>query len=265
MGRRILSDAEARFLRDNCRGRSARELAQIFNSLSGRDLTYEQVRSFLKRNHLSCGTYPKIRPWNSFPEEHGKFILANYCGVGPTEMTGMVNERFGTSYSSGQIRSWYKNHHLDSGLTGRFEKGQLPWSAGKKPQDMAYRPGALERLQASWYGKGSRAHNHLPVGSVRTRKPDGYRWIKVAEPNRWRLLAMVVWEKEHGPVPRGYLVIHKDGDPANDDLSNLMLIGRRQHSIVNGMKLQSRDPEIMEASVALADAIVTIRDKEKKI
>ena len=40
----------------------------------------------------------------------------------------------------------------------------------------------------------------------------------------------VVWEREHGPIPPGAVIHHIDGDPRNNDLSNLMLCAsQRDH------------------------------------
>lgn len=54
-----------------------------------------------------------------------------------------------------------------------------------------------------------------------------YRFVKVAMSGphhvRWRRVAVVNWERVHGPVPPGKVVIAKDGDALNDALDNLML------------------------------------------
>jgi hypothetical protein len=78
------------------------------------------------------------------------------------------------------------------------------------------------------------SHNRLPVGSVtiRTRhKRGGERraWVKVAEPNVWKLRAVLVWEEHHGPVPRGMVVHHEDGDKLNDVISNLKMMSKAEH------------------------------------
>jgi len=74
----------------------------------------------------------------------------------------------------------------------------------------------------------------LPVGSVRTRqnkRPDGTRFkvrvIKISQRGRgdqkWIGYARWLWERAHGPVPKGNRVLHRDGNTMNDDLSNLIL------------------------------------------
>jgi len=74
-----------------------------------------------------------------------------------------------------------------------------------------------------------------PIGTmtIRTlRKRGGVqrRWIKVGQPNKWRLNAHVVWEKHNGrPVPPNTPVHHKDEDKLNDAPENLELLTKSAH------------------------------------
>ena len=83
--------------------------------------------------------------------------------------------------------------------------------------------------------RGQAARNWRPVGFVHVRVEKRRlrrRWIKVREGgphrHRWIPLARWLWEHEHGPVPAGSFVVHRDGDTMNDDLSNLSLTTRRE-------------------------------------
>jgi hypothetical protein len=91
------------------------------------------------------------------------------------------------------------------------------------------------RSIATEFVPGAPARNKLPVGSVRIRlnkKLNQRRaWIKVSEPNVWRLRAVMVWEKLNGSVPEGYVVHHEDRDTLNDSPKNLAVITKLQHLI----------------------------------
>jgi hypothetical protein len=54
-------------------------------------------------------------------------------------------------------------------------------------------------------------------------------WVKVAQPNKWKLRAVVNWESINGQVPRGKILHHKDRDTINDDPSNLEPKSRADH------------------------------------
>jgi hypothetical protein len=83
---------------------------------------------------------------------------------------------------------------------------------------------------------------------VRTRHKRGgecRQWVKVAEPNSWRLLCQHVWEQHNGCIPRGFVIHHRDRDKMNDDISNLALMTKGQH--VNEHRSEYEDRRI-EAS-----------------
>jgi len=44
---------------------------------------------------------------------------------------------------------------------------------------------------------------------------------------RYVPFARYIWEHQHGPLPAGMLVVHRDGDSMNDDVANLIAIRRR--------------------------------------
>jgi hypothetical protein len=74
----------------------------------------------------------------------------------------------------------------------------------------------------------------VPIGTVRIRtrhKRSGEQraWVKVAEPNEWKLRAQVVWEEHHGPIPRGMVVHHRDENKLNDAIENLQLLTKAKH------------------------------------
>ena len=85
----------------------------------------------------------------------------------------------------------------------------------------------------------------LPVGTIRIRtrhKRGGEQraWMKVAEPNGWRLLGQVVWEKHHGAIPRGMCIHHRDGHKLNDSLENLSLISKQKHFALHRHQFDKR-------------------------
>lgn len=65
-----------------------------------------------------------------------------------------------------------------------------------------------------------------PLGSTSVRS-GGIRYIKVSDTGpvskRWIQYSRFLWETLKGPVPNGQRVLHRDGNPSNDDIRNLML------------------------------------------
>jgi hypothetical protein len=119
-------------------------------------------------------------------------------------------------------------------LGNQHAAGHVPWNKGRVGQP-AWNKGlkGIHLSPKTEFKPGITPATKAPVGSIkiRTRKWDGKQraWVKVAEPNVWRLRAVVAWEHQHGPVPRGLLIHHKDRNTLNDDLDNLSAISRAEH------------------------------------
>ena len=107
--------------------------------------------------------------------------------------------------------------------TNAFEPGHTPWHAGTK---------GIRFSPRTEFKRGERSINAVPVGteSIRVDKKGKPRvFVKIAEPNKWKLRTQIVWEAEHGPIPPGYLVHHKNRISTDDTLENMGLMTRAEH------------------------------------
>ena len=197
-----------------------------------------------------------------YTEEIRAFIYENYKGVGPKAMAELLNERFGTSFSHSQIKGYYANHKLNSGLTGRFEKGHLTHNKGMKGV-------CAKGCERTWFREGHLPHNTKPVGYERVTR-DGYTEVKVAmRPSRkdcndnFVLKHRLIWEQVNGPIPKGYVVTFKDGDKTNCSIDNLALVSFAENQQLTRRKLRSNVPEITETGILLARADIATRKRRK--
>lgn len=261
MPRRIYTEEMHQFILEHYKEVSVKELARMFNARFNTDVTDAGMKSYLTNRKMrngrptgySDGIYSK-----EFPKEIVEYIHSNYKGTGHKVMAAALNERFGTSYTASQIKGYYANHKLNSGLTGRFEKGQMSHNKGKKMPPEVY-----EKAKETMFKKGNIPVNHREVGSERITK-DGYVEIKIAEPNKWRLKHLVVWEKENGPLPRGHAILFLDGNAQNVELSNLRLVTRSELLIINRQGLKSNNADVTNTAVALAKLIDQTNKKARK-
>lgn len=193
-----------------------------------------------------------------FPPDVRVFIEEHNKGKTAKDMASLVNTTFGTVYTAEQIKSYRGRYHLDSGLTGCFEKGHVPHNKGKHT-------GSYPGMVATQFKAGHTPKNHRPVGSERVTV-DGYLERKVAEPNVWRQVHVLNWEAVNGPVPKGHVVIFKNGDKTNPDISNLLLVTRAELARMNQKGLISTDPEQTEVGQNIARLILATakRKKEKR-
>ena len=191
-----------------------------------------------------------------YPEYIRDFLIKNNAGKSAVEITELLNSTFGKDYTVAGIKGLRARMHLVSGLTGRFEKGNVPSNKGKKGYCS---PGS----EKGWFKKGHIPHNCVPVGTE-AMTTDGYLKIKVAEPNQWRFKHIMEWEKHKGKIPDGYMISFKDGNHYNCSIENLMCITRNENAILNHQKLRSESAEQTETAVILAKLKHKIQQKKTK-
>ena len=180
-----------------------------------------------------------------YTDEMKQFILDNYKGRYNQELADLFNQKFNTNITSRTIKSYKANNKLNSGLTGKFRKGQIPHNKGKKMPSEVY-----EKVKHTMFAKGNIPPNHRPVGSERISK-DGYIEVKVAEPNKWRLKQRVVYEEAKGKIPEGCPIIFLDGNKRNFDIDNLRCITRSELLYLNCNGLNNSN-EITETGILMA-------------
>ena len=73
-----------------------------------------------------------------------------------------------------------------------------------------------------------------------------------------------VWEYHNGTIPKGYHVHHKDGNRANNDISNLALMHGSDHLSEHMSKEERKALSRERVSIAIAEAPKWHRSKEGK-
>ena len=195
-----------------------------------------------------------------YPAEVATYIQENYKGTSYADMAVQLKEIFGREYTTAQIMGYYKNHKLNSGLTGRFEKGYIPPNKGRKGY---VAPGS----EKGWFQKGNTPWDTAPVGTIVT-KTDGYLWKKIDDKpgpwrQNWKQLHLLIWEDAHGSVPEGCMVIFKDGDRTNTLLGNLMLVTMAENAVMNRCGLRFDIPEYTETGHLIAKIKIASKRKSR--
>lgn len=258
MSKRYAQEVHA-FIRDHVVGHTAEELASMTNAAFGTAFTKSSMKSYKKNHHLKSGTpggVPKGTYSDVYPAHIAEHIRSNHNGIGPKRMAQLLNETFGTDYTAAQLKGYYANHGLNSGLTGRFEKGHIPPNKGRKGYCA---PGA----EKGHFKSGHTPHNKTPIGTILV-KSDGYLWQKVGEGCRdWRQLSHILWEQANGPIPDGYRLIYKDGDKLNCHLDNLALVTLAENVVMNTKGLRSEVPEHTETGILIAKIKIAAAKRKK--
>ena len=145
-----------------------------------------------------------------------------------------------------------------NGLGGQFKKGHIPVNKGTK---------GLTGANKTSFRPGNVPPNTRKAGSISTRKDkngNSYMHIKVAEPNKWQMLHVYIWENRHGKIPKGYCVIFKDKNTLNTRLDNLMLISRAELARLN-QKYAYIDERLKETALQVIKINDAIIKKSKKL
>lgn len=199
-----------------------------------------------------------------YTNEQIEYLISIVPGHSYREIADMFYKRFQVTLTTTQINSFVGNRKLNTGRTGRFEKGHVPANKGKK---------GIGGWEPTQFKKGHKPHNYHPVGSERVRTAhagryhsysgDDYIDIKIADPNVWKGKHILIWEAHHGPVPKGHAVIFGDGDNRNFDINNLILVSRKQLAVLNKNKLIQNDADLTRTAVVLADLYSKISERKK--
>lgn len=266
MARRYSEDVKS-FIAGNVEGRTAKELAEMVNSRFGLDFTESRMQAY-KSNHKLKSGLPKGTAKGSgssvFQKPVTDYIHANYHGCGSKEMSQRLNAKFGTNYTSKQLKGFYGNHGLDSGLSGRFEPGHVPVNKGKKG---LCAPGC-EKTQ---FRRGNLPGNTKPIGYERVTK-DGYIEVKIAmRPSskdcndNFVAKHRLVWERKNGPIPEGHKIAFLDGDKTNCDIENLALITAAESLELTRCNLRSKERSLTATGIQIVRVKTAAREAAKKI
>ncbi len=136
-----------------------------------------------------------------------------------------------------------------SGISGRFQKGQIPANKGKRMDRRTYAKCAKTMFKPG--RKPCEARNYQPIGTERISK-DGYLERKVTDDQslvparRWRFVHVLTWEHHNGPVPAGHVVVFRNKDKSDTRIENLELISRAELARRNSMH---RFPESVKRAI----------------
>ena len=257
----------------NVPGRTTKEVTELINQQGfdekyGMVFTEDIVKEAKSRYGFKSGT-PMGNPKgfsSKYPEGMAEYVASIAQGKSTAELVEAVNRKYGAgTIGIRQMKAYKKNHGINTGLTGQFEPGHTPANKGKKMSPEAY-----EKCAPTMFCKGQTPVNHKPVGAESVRwnykRNQMFVYVKVAEPNIWRMKHILEWEKHNGPVPKGKAIIFADGNPQNTDIDNLVMVSRSQLAVMNRWGIHGYDKQTAEvaANVASLKIVVSERKRGKK-
>ena len=187
-------------------------------------------------------------------EEHIAF-LKEHERTPRKELTSLFNTKFKTKVSYSGLAQKCRKMGLICPNNGCFKKGAVPANKGTK---------GLTGANKTSFKRGNAPHNTRKVGSVSYRRDKNgslYMHIKVAEPRKWQMIQVYIWEQLHGEIPKGHCVIFKDKNTLNPRLDNLMLVSRAELARLN-QKYAHIDESLKETALQVVKISSEIRKKQ---
>lgn len=200
-----------------------------------------------------------VHKWS---EEEIEFVREVYPYHENKEISKMVKEKFGFDVSTRNLQNIKNRYKIPKKVipnSGCYRKGDVPWNKGREMSDEV-----REKVKGTWFKKGQIPKNYKPVGSTRIDR-DGYKLIKIAEPNKWALYHRCLYEEKHGEkLKKNEAVIFADGDKTNFDIDNLVKVSRANLLYLNNNKLIFDDSELTKTGVNVSKVVEKINELERK-
>lgn len=233
--RRVLTKKHEGFIRKNYLKFSSREIGKKLG-----DIPRGTIMSFLKIKKLKVPrkialqfkNRARQKRYDSIIHPEDKLIKKLYLTVPVKKLAN----RLGRSHTFVDERIKKMNLKIPREIIeqrkkdSRIKPGHIPMNKGRKQIDYMT-PEAIEKTVPTRFQKGNLPHNAIGFkdGDIqvrrghRDRNERPYKWKRISL-GKWKMLHVYNWEKKHGPVPKCYIIVFRNGDTMNCSLKNLKKI-----------------------------------------
>ena len=230
-------DALHQFIKENVIGTTSADLAKMVNDRFGTSFTPRLINAYKHKHGLSNGLHgggPPKGESKVFPAPVVEFMVQNHSGCPPHQMAKKLNAVFSTNYTADQVKSYYNNHDLHSGIVNRFERGKTL--------------------------------HEMPIGTITLR--GSFYYEKIADSpdwdKNWKQKHLLVWEAANGPVPPDCLVTFLDGDTHNYSLENLALVTKHENLMLSQDHLRFKNPELTKTGILITKVKLAASSQKKR-
>lgn len=209
-------------------------MAEEYNRVFGTDITPVAIKNHAK---IVLGLSKVRQNYRQFTDEQREFLKENYSKYNNRELLRIFNEKFHETRTMRSIKSFGSAYGIkvDKNIRSTYRLKNLHGESSKR----AIRETGAVRIECG-----------RPV-------------MKDANGN-WSSMAKVIWEKEHGPVPEGYIVTTLNNDPFDCRLENIVVLSNKCHGLLFNLDLRSTDPEITKTGIMLCELIEAVKNQEKE-
>lgn len=219
------TEEQIEYIREIALNRTNKEITAMFNKKFNQNKTVDAITG--AKNRHGIYSYTK-----TYTKEELKYLRKIKQGKSHREITELFNKKYNDNRTEESIKSIMQENGMKLDSDGRFKKGNRP-------------------------------ENTQPVGTEIMRE-DGYLYVKIAEPNKWKQKHRSIYEEHHGPVPAKHVVLFGDGNRLNFDIDNLILASKAQVLQLNRYGLIQNHVDLTKIGMIIADMHLKIGAVKKK-
>jgi hypothetical protein len=276
----LTTEQEKFLLEQNVAGRTYSELAAVFNTRFKTEFTRVQIKNFYYKKGIKNGS-PRKKDGHCWTKEELSFLSKQGEDKIDRELTVLINNAFNLSLTTQQVRYacfYYKikRAKVPSKCTKEIKSFILE-NSNQKASSLTRMVNArfgtaftLNQVLHAAYNSGLRRENNFgmpkPLYSEKIIK--GYVAIKIAMtgPKRtlWKEKHRWVWEKVHGKIPEGMVIIFLDNNRNNFALKNLAMVSRAEAVKLSQFGFRSGNKEKTLAGLAIVRYLMAVHERLKE-
>lgn len=231
------------FIRKNIDTMSFPKMADVFSEKYGNRFLGCSIQKVAYRNGIKKavrvyqnGKDRKIR-FDNVTEEKKDFIKDNFSSCNTyEELSVMYKKEFGVDCSRDSMNRLCIELGLSHDNAGCFRKG-----------------GRTRKLEVGTERVGSGYKQCVKVFDNELPSGNSSNWVQKSR---------YVYESHKGKIPKGYLIIHLDGDKNNFDIENLYCVSRRITALLASNDWFRLDKEAKLTAIKLCELNLKLKESE---
>ena len=247
-----LNDERLEWLRSEYPRQSISETIERFEQRFGVRPSYSQMSSAAGRFGLGSSRNAA----RSFTRAETDWLRDHVRTMPRKDLLARFSERFGRKLATSSLNSLvHRRGWQGAPNLGRYRDGHPPHNKGVKgcwgPNSGSFQP-------------GHKRNEIYELGAATVRKGQGAPLVVEKTEAGWLRKARVVWERAHGPIPDGCVIVQIDGNPLNCDLDNLECVPRAVIARMNHFHApKASGPETAPARLRLAQLRHAITERTR--
>lgn len=187
--------------------------------------------------------YVKDLKWTAEQEQFCRIHIDDFTWV---ELTTALNKEFGInrSYDSVTTHCLKQMKIKKSVKRNRYKIGRKDFNAYPIGTEVFTNGNVFVKIANDYYSKN-------------TTKPTASKMNK-----NWRKKSELVWEKSHGKVPDGKLIVFLDKNHKNCEINNLYVVDRKINFMMAKNKWYSECPELTLAAIKWCELYYTLKGSD---